>query len=366
MLVPTVRSDEPFLRGDVNADGEIFLSDAIMLHRWLFHGGPLDCRNAGDVDDSGTVNLTDAIGIIAFVFHGHLAPAAPYPDVGDDPTPNASEFIDCESYDPVPAEVTEDVVELGGIDVRPGATVEIPVLVSNAVAIEAFQLVFRYDPAQFSPHPHSANDPDRVGLIFEGTFFEAFGDDRGSYQSLTPDPDAGVFTVGFIPTLVELGNHLPPGEATEVFRIRGSVSEAMEAGDALLLEPVEAYGPARLRAELTAVGGGSRYLTTIPRVFGFQGIVGDQIVFLRGDSNADRSIDLSDAVFTLGYLFLGGDAPSCLDAADSNDDGIVDVSDPIATLGFLFLEDGVEPPAPYPSLGLDPTSDGMNCEGFEL
>ena len=31
--------------------------------------------------------------------------------------------------------------------------------------------------------------------------------------------------------------------------------------------------------------------------------------FLRGDSNADSSIDLSDAIFSLRYLFQGGDAP---------------------------------------------------------
>ena len=31
--------------------------------------------------------------------------------------------------------------------------------------------------------------------------------------------------------------------------------------------------------------------------------------FLRGDSNADASVDLSDAIFSLRYLFQGGDAP---------------------------------------------------------
>lgn len=39
--------------------------------------------------------------------------------------------------------------------------------------------------------------------------------------------------------------------------------------------------------------------------------------FLRGDANASGKVDLSDAVFTLNWLFLGGLAPSCPDAAAS-------------------------------------------------
>ena len=59
-------------------------------------------------------------------------------------------------------------------------------------------------------------------------------------------------------------------------------------------------------------------------------------IFLRGDSNADGVVDISDSVFTLSYLFFGGRAPACQDAADSNDDGAVDISDPIGALGVLF------------------------------
>ncbi len=59
--------------------------------------------------------------------------------------------------------------------------------------------------------------------------------------------------------------------------------------------------------------------------------------FLRGDANSDKVVDISDAVFILGYLFGKGAVPSCLDQADSNDDGRVDISDPIVVLGTLFL-----------------------------
>ena len=85
--------------------------------------------------------------------------------------------------------------------------------------------------------------------------------------------------------------------------------------------------------------------------------------FLRGDSNTDARVDLSDAIFTLAYLFQGGDAPLCLDALDSNDSGEVDISDPSHLLRHLFLG-AAAPPAPWQECGLDPSADGLGCASF--
>src|SRR5262245_8876444 len=82
--------------------------------------------------------------------------------------------------------------------------------------------------------------------------------------------------------------------------------------------------------------------------------VNAQAQFLRGDSNNDKKIDISDPVGTLNGLFTGGPTPPCRDAADSNDSGSLDISDGIYTLNFLFL--GGDPPAPpYPNFEADPT-----------
>lgn len=70
--------------------------------------------------------------------------------------------------------------------------------------------------------------------------------------------------------------------------------------------------------------------------------------FRRGDSDADGDGDLSDAVMVLGFLFQGGAAPACLDAADADDSGSVSITDPIFLLQHLFL--GGPPPAD-PGLG---------------
>jgi ELWxxDGT repeat protein len=83
--------------------------------------------------------------------------------------------------------------------------------------------------------------------------------------------------------------------------------------------------------------------------------------FRRGDTNADGTLDMSDAVATLAYLFLGTAAPSCLDAADANDSGAVDLSDAVFTLGYLFLGTAA-PPAPFGVCGVDPTTDNLDCD----
>jgi hypothetical protein len=70
--------------------------------------------------------------------------------------------------------------------------------------------------------------------------------------------------------------------------------------------------------------------------------------FRRGDSDGSGKLDLTDAIFSLSFLFQGGPAPGCSDAADANDDGRLDLTDPIFTLGFLF-QGGDTPPAPGPT-----------------
>jgi hypothetical protein len=81
--------------------------------------------------------------------------------------------------------------------------------------------------------------------------------------------------------------------------------------------------------------------------------------FRRGDSNDDGKVNVADPVHALGFLFLGGPAPRCLDAANSNDDGLVLINDPIFTLNALFLGTAELPPPIGLFCGPDPTPDGV-------
>ncbi len=66
----------------------------------------------------------------------------------------------------------------------------------------------------------------------------------------------------------------------------------------------------------------------------------------------------------LSLLFGGGDAPPCAKSADIDDSGSVDVTDPVYLLNFLFAG-GPSPAAPFSECGLDPTPDDVTCESFE-
>lgn len=87
---------------------------------------------------------------------------------------------------------------------------------------------------------------------------------------------------------------------------------------------------------------------------------GEDPVFLRGDCNVDGDADITDAIFFLNHLFLGGPAPTCDDACDANDTGVTDISDAVWLLNFLFVGGG-PPPPPFPVPGVDPTADALGC-----
>jgi len=86
-------------------------------------------------------------------------------------------------------------------------------------------------------------------------------------------------------------------------------------------------------------------------------------VFVRGDANADETVDISDAMTILGYLFLGvPENLSCKETADTNDSEGVDVSDSVYLLNYLFL--GGPPISPFPECGIDPTPDLLGCNSY--
>lgn len=173
--------------------------------------------------------------------------------------------------------------------------------------------------------------------------------------------------------ILSLTSHviLPPvGDAT-VLKIRGDL-------DVAGLEPGEVSRPARL--DLRGPGEGSLAsrgapITSAITVQGntFATAIRDlEIVarivdfppFKRSDANSDGRVDISDVLFILGYLFLGSDAPACLDSADTDDNGRLEITDGLAIFEFLFFGNAVpSTPGPF-QCGQDPTADEIPCEAF--
>lgn len=126
--------------------------------------------------------------------------------------------------------------------------------------------------------------------------------------------------------------------------------------DPMFVDALSADYSLRPGSPCIGTGHGGEDMGALP----FQGSEGD--LFVRGDVNLSGTVDVSDAVATLDYLFRGGVGPdNCKDILDTNDDGTADVSDSVYTLRYLFAGGPTIPP-PFPAAGHDPTPDAHGCE----
>lgn len=57
----------------------------------------------------------------------------------------------------------------------------------------------------------------------------------------------------------------------------------------------------------------------------------------RGDCNGDGGIDISDVIYLINYLFIGGPAPDPVQAGDANLDGTVNIADAVYLINYLFI-----------------------------
>ena len=58
--------------------------------------------------------------------------------------------------------------------------------------------------------------------------------------------------------------------------------------------------------------------------------------YICGDANSDESVNVSDAVTIINYVFAGGDPPEPLESGDANCDGTVNVADAVWVINYVF------------------------------
>jgi hypothetical protein len=88
----------PFVRGDINSDGDHNISDATSLLYYLFQKRKTpSCLKAADANDDGSVNIADAIYLLTTLFLESGEFPAPFPECGFDPTPDG---LGCGQYAP--------------------------------------------------------------------------------------------------------------------------------------------------------------------------------------------------------------------------------------------------------------------------
>lgn len=220
-----------------------------------------------------------------------------------------------------------------------------PVLASHREAIQAFQLMGTFDSnvlrfrrhellfsalASIGPELLIVNDKDvlfEVGCIFD----------------YDPPFDKGQLVPGENQTLINLifdvAGGAPQGAETQITLVNNKdLSQIFNIFTVSGFTKIPALTPSTVRI--------LRVEPPYPRFF------------LRGDVDGSESVDITDAIRLLNYLFLGSEAPPCLDAADVMDVGRVDISGAISLLNYLFLG-GSQPAVPYPMTGLDPTEDTL-------
>ncbi|MEM7234790.1 MAG: dockerin type I domain-containing protein [Planctomycetota bacterium] len=75
-----------FVRGDVDGNGVVNLTDGVIILNFLFLDGPAPgCEIAADVSGGGSVNITDGIFVLNYLFLGASGPVTPWPECGVDP-----------------------------------------------------------------------------------------------------------------------------------------------------------------------------------------------------------------------------------------------------------------------------------------
>ncbi len=89
LIIPMLEAS-PFIRGDIESDRNIQITDAMTILGFLFTGDPgiVVCEDVADVDDSGKLDITDPIYLLSYLFLGRAPPPAPFPCLGFDLTMN--------------------------------------------------------------------------------------------------------------------------------------------------------------------------------------------------------------------------------------------------------------------------------------
>jgi hypothetical protein len=351
---------------------------------------------AVDADAEGVIKLESGDDRVVVKVHvRNLDPAKVYEVILTNPADSASESlgkittnddgvgklkVDSDAGDPVPFGVA-DIAALVGFGVKVNDPDGASVLVGTVCAESAPPDGHHHPPTHPGPiceadlaRPDPAPDADAAGeveLWSKAIVVEVKNlDSKATFDVVLTDPAEGgasetvgkikpfFFGRGALAIFARPDAPLPFGK-TAVAELAGFIVDVKDSTGASVLHgavpPADCGG-----ADPGAGGGGADELLVDDPIFVMPGPFDAQ--FLRGDPNQDGTVDITDAVVILNYLFAGASTPYCLDSADTNDDGTVDMADAISLLFYLFGT-GKTPPYPGVSIpGSDLTADSLYCE----
>jgi len=316
--------------GDANGDGQINVSDVNYISGYLFRGYPEPYGNA-DVDECGSVNIFDAVYILKYVYLGGAAPC--------------EGSVDCEMPVGENAIILGCPVEVAGYT---GDSVAIPVYLRSDTALEGFSCAFQFDsddieitsvditgsvidPSwgnfQYNTYPHFSSDYGKVNMGWC---------ENPPFVTPIPVQDSGL--------LFTMCAQIPMGTGAQIVDFDTTSSFVTNPAIEFILSPV---------------GGG----TIKPNYIDCG--TADLIILapntICGDANGDLTVNVSDAVYIINWVFVGGDPPVPLACGDANGDCNVGVSDAVYLINYVFV--GGNPPGDC-SFGCLLWPDG-DCGPFE-
>jgi hypothetical protein len=287
-----------YLNGDANDDGWVNISDAVYIINYLYYGGaePQPYPERGDVDRIPGVSMNDAQLIYNYIFMmGDLPYCPPYAD----------------SIPPV----STDTVKIITKPIYPGETeAMIEIWLKAKEEIQAFALPFEYS---------------CTGPGFNLNSVEYGPDINGYAFFCSIDSSSSKAALGYFDLMPEV-QFIGPGDillATLYFEMQSSDVTQYIQLDTTFVETSNRYIFTRWNAANSTTD------AFLP-VF---------IEYICGDANNDEEVNVSDAVWMLNYIFLGGPPPDPVHAAEINCDGDPNVSDVVWLLNYIFY-----PGAPGP------------------
>ncbi|MCZ6793309.1 MAG: PKD domain-containing protein [Planctomycetota bacterium] len=231
----------------------------------------------------------------------------------------------------------------------------IPVLATHDGPAQGFQIAATFDPSFI----------EVVDVRLGDTNVDGFEPELQEYN-VTDGPGGSFVTLGVLFDIEPPFDRrvLAPGRAQRIANIVVNVSSSVALGESTEVALKNGLGRPPINNIFIVMA------STVLPVLGKPGKVSieDRLVppprfFVRGDSDWNGRVAVSDAIATLNFLFVGHDSPECLDAADMTDNGRLDITDALYTLNFLFRA-GSYPPPPYPDAGLDPSPDELGTCSF--
>ena len=388
LLLPALASAQNFLRGDVNRDTRVTISDASYLIYAVEGRKTLDCEDAADVNDNGMVTLQDVVDLLEYLqLPGvQTEPRPPFPVPAPDPTPDE---IDCEDPSamptlPMPDPDLEFTFETELPPVQ--GAVNIFLKARTDAPMESFSLVYkiRSDYQVISVDFENTIFPPELREDFEASIF--FHWRRAPFA---PDPRFdtlsvyAVFVAGQTYHPISFPATQGPLNNERLLRLRLGLPP-LEPGGANggvpinpptcnVLEPLpNALGPGAfiggLLTEITMDCGQRTVPTASERepCISDAGIVFSFNEFVRGNADCSPSTtpDVIDVMYIFTWLYSDRVSPVCEKAMDVDSSDVVDFTDGIFLLNYLYLA-GPKPGEPYPACGADSdTSLSISCGDF--